>query len=228
MSNTAVFGIYFTRSAAEEAVSALLDAHFRKSDISALVPDNAGSKDFAHERHTKAPEGAVTGAVIGVIIGGVLSWLIGAGMIAVPNVGPYIASGPIVSALAGAGALGILFGIVGALIGMATPEYEARRYEGRIKHGGVLLSVHCDDREWVKRARQVLRRTGAEDIAAAGEAHADFAASEKPMPRTRVPIGGEAAPSDDLVSRTAPPREYPREEVVSRTAPPREDHPIIH
>lgn len=201
MSNTAVFGIYFTRRAAEEAVGTLLDAHFRKSDISALFPDNAGTKDFAHERHTKAPEGAVTGAVIGVIVGGVLSWLIGTGMIAVPGVAPLIASGPIVAALAGAGALGIVAGIVGALIGMATPEYEARRYEGRIRHGGVLLSVHCDNRDWVKRARRILRSTGAEEISAASEAHADFAASDKPMQRTRVPITDDVSVREGVLTR---------------------------
>ena len=203
MSNTAVFGIYFTRRAAEEAVGALLDSHFRKSDISALFPDNAGTKDLAHERHTKSPESAVTGAVIGVIVGGVLSWLIGVGIIAVPGVAPLIAAGPIMAALAGAGALGIVFGIMGALIGMATPEYEARRYTGRIRHGGVLLSVHCDSRDWVKRARRVMRSTGAEDISATGEAHADFAVSDKPMPRTRVPITEEPVAAESLISHAA-------------------------
>lgn len=208
MSNTAVFGIYFTRRAAEEAVGALVEAHFRKSDISALFPDNAGTKDLAHERNTKAPERAVTGAVAGVIAGGVLGWLAGVGTLAIPGVALVVA-GPVIAALAGAGALGIVAGIIGALIGMATPEYEARRYVGRVRHGGVLLSVHCDNRDWVKRARQILRKTGGEDISAAGEAHADFAVSDKPMPRTRVPITEDAAVMEDFVSRTATQHEPP-------------------
>jgi hypothetical protein len=183
--NTAVFGIYPTREAAEEAVDALRHAHFRNTDISALFPDNSGTKDFAHEKNTKAPEGVTTGATTGAVAGGVLGWLAGIGMLAIPGIGPLLAAGPIVAALAGAGALGAFGGIVGALVGMGIPEYEAKRYEGRVKHGGILLSVHCDDHSWVKRAEELLRSTGAEDIAASGEAAADFAKSDKPMPRTR-------------------------------------------
>ena len=201
MSNTAVFGIYFTREAAEEAVSALLGARFRKSDISALLPENAGTKDLAHERNTKAPEGATTGATAGVIAGGVLGWLIGVGMLTVPGIAPLTAAGPVVAALAGAGALGIVAGIVGALIGLSVPEYEARRYVGRVKHGGVLLSVHCDNHDWVKRARGILKRTGAEDVSATGESHADYAVSDKPMPRTRVPINEETIENGRFIPR---------------------------
>lgn len=202
MSNTAVFGIYFTRRAAEEAVGALLNAHFRKTDISALFPDNAGTKDLAHERHSKAPERAMIGAVIGVIIGGIIGGFAGVG--AIPDLPPLAVAGPVVAALAGAGALGIVIGIIGALIGMAIPKYEARRYMGRVRHGGVLLSVHCDNREWVKRARGIMRSTGAEDISAAGEAHADFAASDRPMPRTRVPITEESAATEDVIAHATP------------------------
>jgi hypothetical protein len=186
--NTAVFGIYQTRAAAEEAVDALRRAHFRNTDISALFPDNAGTKDFACEKNTKAPEGATTGAASGAVAGGVLGWLAGIGALAIPGIGPFIAAGPIMAALAGAGALGTLGGIVGALAGMGIPEYEAKRYEGRVKHGGILLSIHCDDHEWVKRGEEILRRTGAEDVSSASEAHADFAASDKPMLRSRSPI----------------------------------------
>jgi hypothetical protein len=186
--NTAVFGIYQTRGAAEEAVDALRRAHFRNTDISALFPDNAGTKDFAHEKNTKAPEGATTGAASGAVAGGVLGWLAGVGMLAIPGIGPLIAAGPILSALAGAGALGAFGGIVGALVGMGIPEYEAKRYEGRVKHGGILLSVHCDDHSWVKRAEELLKSTGAEDISSTGEAAADFATSDKPLPRTRSAI----------------------------------------
>jgi hypothetical protein len=186
--NTAVFGIYHTRDAAEEAVDALRHAHFRNTDISALFPDNAGTKDFAHEKNTKAPEGPTTGAASGAVAGGVLGWLAGIGLLAIPGIGPFIAAGPIVTALAGAGALGAFGGIVGALVGMGIPEYEAKRYEGRVKNGGILLSVHCDDHDWVKRGEEILKRTGAEDISSASEAHADFAVSDKPMARTRGQI----------------------------------------
>ena len=189
--NTAVFGIYHTREAAEEAVDALRRAHFRNTDISALFPDNTGTKDFAVEKGTKAPEGATTGAASGAVAGGVLGWLAGIGLLAIPGIGPFIAAGPIMAALAGAGALGAVGGIVGALVGMGIPEYEAKRYEGRVKNGGILLSVHCDDHDWVKRGEEILKRTGAEDIASTSEAHADFAVSDKPMLRSRSPITEE-------------------------------------
>jgi len=194
--NTAVFGIYLTRPEAEEAVDALRRSGFRNTDISALFPDNAGTKDFAHEKNTKAPEGATTGATSGAVVGGVLGWLAGIGMLAIPGIGPLLAAGPIVAALAGAGAVGVAGGIVGALVGFGIPEYEAKRYEGRVKHGGILLSVHCDDQAWVKRAEDVMKRTGAEDVASAGEASADFGASDKPLPRTRTAIGGDTVAPD--------------------------------
>jgi hypothetical protein len=186
--NTAVFGIYHTRDAAEEAVDALRHSGFRNTDISALFPDNAGTKDFAMEKNTKAPEGAAAGATSGAVAGGVLGWLAGIGLLVIPGIGPFIAAGPIMAALAGAGALGAVGGIVGALAGMGVPEYEAKRYEGRVKHGGILISVHCDSSDWVKRAEEVLKRTGAEDISSAGEASADFAQSDKPMTRSRTPV----------------------------------------
>jgi hypothetical protein len=191
--NTAVFGIYQTRESAEEAVGALRQAHFRNTDISALFPDNAGTKDFACEKNTKAPEGATTGAASGAVAGGVLGWLVGIGALAIPGIGPFIAAGPIMAALAGAGALGAFGGIVGALVGMGIPEYEAKRYEGRVKHGGILLSVHCDDHDWAKRGEEILKRTGAEDISSTSEAHADFAVSDKPMLRSRSTISEEQA-----------------------------------
>jgi len=182
--NTAVFGIYPNRTAAEHAVATLKAENFRNTDISVLLADNAGSKDFAHEMNTKAPEGAAAGATSGVLAGGILGWLAGIGALAIPGVGPLIAAGPIMGALAGAGVLGTVGGVVGALVGMGIPEYEAKRYEGRIKDGGVLLSVHCDDSDWVRRAKDLLERTGAQDISSAGEASADYAKSDRPMPRT--------------------------------------------
>ena len=195
--NTAVFGIYQTRANVEEAVDALRHAGFRNADVSALFPDNAGTKDFACEKNTKAPEGATTGAGSGALVGGVLGWLTGIGMLAIPGIGPFIAAGPIVAALAGVGAGGVVGGIVGALVGMGIPEYEAKRYEGRVKHGGILLSVHCDDSHWVKRAEEVLHSTGAEDVASSTEAGADFAKSDKPLPRSRSTVREDTYPVEN-------------------------------
>lgn len=181
--NTAVFGIYRDEGQLNDAVDALRAAGYRNTDISVLFPDNRGTKDFAHEKNTKAPEGTAAGAASGFAIGGALGWLAGIGALAIPGIGPFIAAGPIVAALAGAGAGGALGGLVGALVGMGIPEYEAKRYEGRIRGGGILMSVHCDDSEWVTRAKEILRHTGAEDIGSASEAAADFAKTDKPLPR---------------------------------------------
>jgi hypothetical protein len=181
--NTAVFGIYRDQIGVENAVDALKAAGFRNTDISVLFPENEGTKDFAHEKNTKAPEGATTGAGTGALLGGGLGWLAGIGALAIPGVGPFIAAGPIVAALAGAGVGGAVGGLTGALIGMGIPEYEAKRYEGRVKEGGILLSVHSDSSEWTGRAKEILKTTGAEDIASAGEASADFQKTDKPMPR---------------------------------------------
>src|SRR6202044_2934145 len=162
--NTAVFGIYPEYASVENGVDALKSAGFRNTDISVLFPENAGTKDFAHEKGTKAPEGAATGAGTGAVIGGGLGWLLGIGALAIPGLGPFIAAGPIMAALAGVGVGGAVGGITGALVGMGIPEYEAKRYEGRVKDGGILLSVHSDDSEWTKRAKEILERTGAQDI----------------------------------------------------------------
>ena len=200
--NTAVLGIYPSQTDLELALNSLKAAGFRNTDISVLVQENLGTKDFSHEKSTKAPEGAAAGAGTGAVIGGVLGWLVGIGSIAIPGLGPFIAAGPIVAALAGLGAVGAVGGIAGALVGLGFPEYEAKRYEGRVKKGGTLLSVHCDDSEWTKRAKQVLANTGAEDIASTGEADADFAASNRPLPRD-LPVSGspEARFRDDLKPR---------------------------
>jgi hypothetical protein len=180
--NTSAYGIYPNRASLEHGVEALKNANFRNEDISVLFPDNQGSKEFAHEKNTKAPEGATTGATTGVLAGGALGWLAGIGALAIPGVGPFIAAGPIVAALAGAGVGGTLGGLTGALIGAGIPEYEAKRYEGRIKEGGILVSVHCDNSEWTKKAKEILEHTGAEDVASAGEASADTN-TDKPLPR---------------------------------------------
>ena len=176
--NTAVFGIYPSITSVEISVDELKSAGFRNEDISVLFPESAGSWDFAHEKSTKAPEGATTGAGTGVILGGALGWLMGIGALAIPGVGPFIAAGPVMTALAGAGVGGTVGGIAGALIGMGIPEYEAKRYEGQVKDGGILLSVHSDTSDWTKRAKDILKRTGATDIASTGEATADETPSE--------------------------------------------------
>ena len=122
----------------------------------------------------------------GAVAGGVLGWLAGIGALAIPGLGPFIAAGPIMAALAGAGVGGMTGGLVGALVGIGIPEYEAKRYEGRIKSGGILLSVHCDDSEWTSKAKDILEKTGAEDVSSTGEASADFDKTDKPLPRTGV------------------------------------------
>jgi hypothetical protein len=182
--NIAVFGIYPDQLTAEDAVDNLKDAGFRNTDISVLFPDNQGTKDFAHEKHTKAPEGAVAGGSSGAIIGGALGWLAGIGALAIPGIGPFIAAGPIMGMLGGIGIGSTIGGLAGALVGLGIPEYEAKRYEGRIHRGGILLSVHCDDELWAKQARTLLQQSGAEDVASTGESKADFAVSDKPTPRS--------------------------------------------
>lgn len=181
--NTAVFGIYRNQAGVERGVDALRGEGFRNTDISVLFPENVGTKDFAHEKGTKAPEGAATGAGTGAVVGGTLGWLAGIGALAIPGLGPFIAAGPIVAALAGVGVGGTVGGLAGALVGMGIPEYEAKRYEGRVKSGGILLSVHSDNSEWTDRAKKILKSTGAEDISSTGEAKADVQKTDKPMPR---------------------------------------------
>lgn len=181
--NMAVFGIYNTRLAVENAVDSLKNAGFRNTDISVLMQENEGSKDFAMEKGTKAPEGAAAGAGTGAVIGGALGWLAGIGALAIPGIGPLLAAGPIVAALAGAGAGGALGGITGTLIGMGIPEFEAKRYDGRIRKGGILLSIHCDDNDWVRRAKDMLAQTGAEYISSTSEATGDYNADAPPENR---------------------------------------------
>ena len=168
--NTAVFGLYPNRSGAENGVETLKQAGFRNTDISVLFPENVGSKDFGHEKGSKAPEGAATGAGSGAVLGGALGWLVGIGALAIPGLGPFVAAGPIMAALAGMGVGGAAGGITGALIGLGIPEYVAKRYEGRVRDGGILLSVHSDNLDWTRRAKEILERTGAQDISSSAEA----------------------------------------------------------
>lgn len=189
--NTAVFSIFSDKSATERAVSALKEGGFRSSDISVLFPETSGTRDFAHEKNTKAPEGVTTGAASGAVIGGALGWLVGIGSLAIPGVGPFIAAGPIMAAIAGMGIGGAVGGIAGALIGMGIPEYEAKRYEGLVKDGGILVSVHSDNADYTKRAKEIFEREGGRDISSAGEA---------------------SSKNDSVKPETIPPRQTPRVE----------------
>lgn len=169
------YGIYPDRLSFETALEALRAAEFRNSDISAILPDrDRTTKDLAHEIHSKAPEGIATGAGTGAAVGGVVGWLVGVGALAIPGIGPLIAAGPIFAALAGAGAAGATGGLIGGLIGAGIPEIEAKRYAGRIRDGGYLISVHCDDRAWAQRAEEILEATGGRNVVKTSEATPDY------------------------------------------------------
>src|SRR5271168_4402344 len=178
--NVGVFGIYSTRLGVENGADALVHAGFPATDISVLLPENlSGTKEMGTEKATKAPEGTAAGVTTGGVIGGTLGGLAGVGLLAIPGLGPFIAAGPIMAGLAGLGVGGAVGGFTGALIGAGIPEFEAKRYEGRLQHGGILLSVHCDTSDEVKRAKDVLRATGAEDVTSTGEASVDRDTSAK-------------------------------------------------
>jgi CBS domain-containing protein len=189
--NKAVFGIYPTWESLEEGMEVLRKSGFRNTDISVLYPHNPGTKEFATSKSTKAPEGVTAGAGSGAFVGGTLGWLAGIGSLAIPGIGPFIAAGPIMGLLAGIGAGGAVGGVLGGFIGLGIPEYEAKRYAGRLHKGGILASVHSDDSSWAKKAKRILEETGAEDISTTSEEHADFATSDKPQPRRSSTTGAE-------------------------------------
>lgn len=167
----AVFGIYSTRTAVEDATDSLIAAGFTASDISVLLPESLGGpKDMGTEKASKAPEGTAAGVTAGGIIGGSLGLLAGVGLLAIPGLGPFIAAGPIMAGLAGLGIGGAIGGVTGALIGMGIPEFEAKRYHDHLAKGRILLSVHCDTSEEIKRAKAIVERTGGEDVTSTGEA----------------------------------------------------------
>ncbi len=174
MSNTAVFGMFDTRAQVDSTVDRLRADGFRNDDISVLFPDKEGTKAFAHEANTKAPEGAAGGAGAGAVVGGTLGLLAGIGLLAIPGLGPLIAAGPIMASLAGMGVGGAAGGLIGGLIGMGIPELEAKRYEGMIKDGHILMSVHSDNADYTKRAKAALEGAGAKHISSTSEARADF------------------------------------------------------
>ncbi|HET9087512.1 MAG TPA: general stress protein [Acidobacteriaceae bacterium] len=194
--NTAVFGIYMNVAQAEQAADRLIASGFDNQDISVLMADNDASHQFAHEKNTKAPEGATTGVATGGVIGGTLGVLAGIGALAIPGVGPLIAAGPIMAGLAGLGIGGAVGGLIGALVGMGIPEYEAKRYEGRVRDGGVLLSAHCGSSEEISRAKDILRATGAEDIASSGEKSGRSSGSERDRTQLDRTTSTPAFPED--------------------------------
>src|SRR3954451_24779432 len=170
MANKSVFCVARDEAQASNIVDNLKNAGFSNNDISVLLPDKGGTRDFAHEKGTKSPEGAVTGAGTGGVLGGGLGWLAGIGALAIPGVGPFIAHGPIMGALSGAAIGATAGGIVGTVVGMGIPEYEAKRYEGRLREGRILIAVHSENSDQTKRAKEIFERAGAEDISTAGEA----------------------------------------------------------
>lgn len=186
--NISVMGIYPDRTTVSDAISVLHKTGYRPTDISVLASDNIGSKDFGHERRTKAPMGAAAGAAIGAAVGAALASLIALRFVPAGGLEAMVAAGPMLAAIAGAGAGGAVGWLAGLLAGMRLTEYVARRYAGRIRSGGILLSVHCDSPEWCARAMKTLRDTGARGVSSAPEAAADYGASDKPTERAPAAV----------------------------------------
>jgi hypothetical protein len=186
--NTSVIGIFEDRTSVSDAIGVLHKAGYRATDIAALSSDNSGSKDFGHEKHNKAPQGAATGAAVGAVVGAAAAWFVSIHTASIALLAPLAAAGQVVAALAGAGAGGALGWVVGLLAGMRLPEYVAKRYAGRIRRGGILLSVHCDSPEWRDRAERTLKDTGARDVSFAPEAAADYGTADKPTERAPVAV----------------------------------------
>lgn len=201
--NTSVMGIYPDRTTVSEALIILTKAGYRATDISVLSSDNLGTKDFAHEKHNKALHGAAIGAAIGAAFGAVLSWFISTQPLTVMALAPLATAGPILAAIAGAGAGGALGWIFGLLAGFGMTEYVAKRYAGRMRNGGILLSAHCDSPEWCDRAKKTLRDTGARNISSASEAAADYGTTNKPTERApsvvTVRVETPVAPAEEDV-----------------------------
>jgi hypothetical protein len=178
--NKVVIGIVDAEIQAENIVQSLGKDGFSTSDISAIFPDKHGTKDFAHEHNTKAPEGAVVGGASGGVVGGTLGLLAGIGALAIPGLGPFIAAGPLMAALSGAAAGAAVGGITGALIGLGIPEIEAKKYEGKLRGGNILVAAHVDNSDEEKRAKEIFRREGAHDISSTSEASVPSAKDSRP------------------------------------------------
>ena len=190
--NISVMGIYTDRTTVSDAINVLHKAGYRATDISVLSSDNQGSKDFAHQKRTKALEGAAIGAAAGAVTGVVLAWFLSIQSVTIAVLGPLVAAGPVLAALAGAGVGGALGWIAGLVVGLRTTEYVATRYAGRIRRGGILVSVHCDNQEWCDRAKKALKETGARNISSAAEAAADYGTADKPTERAPAAAAVEA------------------------------------
>ena len=190
MSKKSVFCISTSRQQADHIVDQLKTANFSNNDISVLFPDKGTTRDFAHETHTKAPEGVATGAGTGGVIGGALGWVAGIGALAIPGVGQFIAAGPIIAALSGAAVGAAVGGIVGGLIGLGIPEIEAKRYEGKIKEGNILISVHTENSDEITLAKDIFTKAGAQDICTTGEAS---------TPKKSKAAGRASRPARELV-----------------------------
>jgi hypothetical protein len=181
--NMSVLGIYADRTTVSDAISVMQKTGYRVTDISVLSADNQGSKDFGHQKRTKALEGAATGAAVGALLGAALGWLVAIQTVTITILGSLVAAGPVLAGAAGAGAGGVLGWLLGLLAGQQWTEYVAKRYAGRVRRGGILLSVHCDSPEWCGRAKTTLRDTGARDVSCAPESAADFGTTDKPTER---------------------------------------------
>jgi hypothetical protein len=193
-------GIYPDRTTVSEGLTVLNKAGYRATDISVLSSDNIGTKDFGHQKRSKAFEGAAIGALAGAVIGAVLAWLISTQPVTITALAPLVAAGPAMAALAGAGFGGAIGWIIGLLAGLSLTEYVAKRYAGRIRHGGILVSVHCDSAEWCDRAKKTLQNTGARHISSAAETAADYGTTDKPTERAPAVVMIRAeAPAQPVV-----------------------------
>ena len=203
--NTSVMGIYSDRTTVSDAINVLQRTGYRATDISVLSSDNQGSKDFALRERTKALEGAATGAATGAVVGAVLAWLVAVQIVTIGVLGSLVAAGPVLAGVAGAGAGGALGWILGLLVGQRSTEYVAKRYAGRVRSGGILLSVHCDSPEWCDRAKKALKDTGARNISSASEAPADYGTTDKPTERAPAAVTNRSeAPAQDTAAAVAP------------------------
>jgi hypothetical protein len=202
--NTSVMGIYTDRTTVSDAINVMYKAGYRATDISVLASDNQGSKDFALAKRTKALEGAAIGAAAAAVIGSALARLVAVQTVTVGALAPLVAAGPVLASLASAGVCGALGWIVGLVAGMRMPEYVAKRYAGRIRRGGILLSIHCDSQEWCERAKKTLKDTGAREISAASEGAADYGTTDKPTERAPVATTDRvASPAEQTVAHFA-------------------------
>ena len=200
--NTSVLGIYPDRATLSDAINALHKAGYRTADISVLSSDTQGSKDFGHEKRNKAAQGAAAGTAVGALLGAALGWLVAIQTVTFAGSGAVVAAGPAMAALAGAGAGGALGWLIGTLAGLNQTEYVARRYSGRMRRGGLLLSVHCDSPEWCGRAKRTLKDTGALNISSASESAADYGATDKPMERTPATFLDRSEAATPLAAET--------------------------